>query len=161
MAPEFICFHPRKNEMHCRVIVRKQQSEMTDTLTPEQRSRAMRAVRAQDTAPELRIRRHLHRRGFRYRVHRSDLPGTPDIVFVSLRKVINIHGCFWHGHSCKKGALPKTRASFWSAKIRRNRERDAASLESLSGKGWQALVIWECELRDFGKVEARLKKFLN
>jgi len=134
---------------------------MVDVLTPEQRRRAMRAVRARNTTPELVVRSFLHSQGFRYRIHRSDLPGTPDIVFPTRRKVVNIHGCFWHGHECRKGTLPKTRSDFWSAKIARNKERDAAAEVGLEKLGWKVLIIWECELVDLNRVGRRLKKFLG
>jgi DNA mismatch endonuclease, patch repair protein len=134
---------------------------MVDILTPEQRRNAMRSVRSRNTTPELLIRKFLHRSGLRYRIHRGDLPGTPDITFLALRKIINVNGCFWHGHSCSKGRLPKTRSTFWAAKIKRNKERDANVEISLAALGWKVLVVWECELKDFRKVESRLRKFLG
>lgn len=126
----------------------------------ELRSRTMRAVRSRDTAPEMKVRRLLHRMGYRYRLHRRDLPGRPDIVFASRRKVIFVHGCFWHGHSCKRGnRLPKTNGEYWMAKIARNVERHANQLDELASDGWDALTLWECELADDNVVAQRLSTF--
>ena len=127
----------------------------------ELRSRTMRAVKAQDTTPEMKVRRLLHRMGYRYRLHRRDLPGKPDIVFVSRRKVIFVHGCFWHGHSCKRGnRLPKTNVEYWKAKILRNVERHATQLNEIGVAGWEALTLWECELTDDEATGRRLNTFL-
>ncbi len=119
-----------------------------DIVSPEKRSQMMRAVRSRDTKPELVLRRELHRRGFRFRLHRRNLPGTPDLVFPGRRSVIFVNGCFWHGHDCKAATLPKTRADFWAAKIGENRARDVRNLQSLRAMGWRALVVWQCELID-------------
>ena len=128
----------------------------------EQRSRIMRAVKDRDTKPEWIVRRLLHRMGFRYRLHRSDLPGKPDIVFASRRKVIFVHGCFWHGHSCKRGnRQPKANADYWKKKIRRNVDRHARQIEELSTDGWSVLTVWECQLGDAGTLKCRLNKFLD
>jgi DNA mismatch endonuclease (patch repair protein) len=122
----------------------------------------MRAVKSKDTTPELRVRRLLHGMGYRYRLHRKDLPGHPDLVFVGRRKVIFIHGCFWHGHDCHRGArVPKTNADYWTAKIGRNRDRDARALNALAEQGWRALVLWECELKDEADLRASLHAFLD
>ena len=127
----------------------------------ELRSRTMRAVKAQDTTPEMKVRCLLHRMGYRYRLHRRDLPGKPDIVFASRRKVIFVHGCFWHGHSCKRGdRLPKTNGKYWRAKIARNVERHANQLDELASEGWDALTLWECELTDDEATSRRLNSFL-
>ena len=121
----------------------------------------MQAVKSKNTAPELIVRRFLHARGFRYRLHRKDLPGCPDLVFPSRRKVIFIHGCFWHGHDCARGArMPKTNAEYWAAKIGRNRARDAEHLKMLRSDGWRTLVLWECELRK-PRYQRRLAGFLE
>jgi len=117
-----------------------------DIVSPQQRSRMMAAVRSKDTKPELFLRRALHALGYRYRLHRRDLPGSPDLVFPGKRAVIFVHGCFWHGHDCPAAKLPTTRADFWRDKIAGNRRRDAAALERLREQGWRALVVWECEL---------------
>ena len=128
----------------------------------EQRSRTMRAVKDRNTKPELAVRRLLHRMGYRYRLHRKDLPGKPDIVFGPRRKVVFIHGCFWHGHSCKRGSrLPKTNAEYWKVKIARNVARHSAQLDGLAADGWSELTLWECELSDEDAVIRRLSAFLD
>jgi len=130
--------------------------------TPEQRSRTMRAVKGADTAPEMAVRRMAHQMGYRFRLHRKDLPGKPDLVFPRLRKVVFVHGCFWHGHACARGArAPKANAEYWRVKIARNRFRDAANITALEAKGWRAAVIWECELKEPGRVKKRLAGFLR
>ncbi|CAN0617995.1 XorII very short patch repair endonuclease [Burkholderia multivorans] len=134
---------------------------MVDTRTPDQRSKIMRAVGTRDTGPELLVRRLLHRLGYRYRLHAHGLPGTPDIVFASRKKIIFIHGCYWHGHSCKKGALPKSSLEYWGPKIQANRDRDARNVAALTAAGWQVLTLWQCELRDMSAVESTLIAFLG
>ena len=125
------------------------------------RSRIMRAVRGTDTAPERKVRRLLYGRGYRYRLHRRDLPGKPDLVFLGRRKVIFVHGCFWHGHDCRRGDRePKSNVAYWRAKIARNRERDGEHLRALEGDGWSVLVVWECELKG-DKLLERLMHFLG
>ena len=124
-----------------------------DRVTPKQRSKIMAAVRSKDTKPERFIRRELHSRGYRFRLHRPDLPGKPDIVFPSRRRVIFVNGCFWHGHDCPRGALPATSHEFWKAKIGRNKERDAENQSRLEAAGWNVLVVWECDLRQPEPVE--------
>ena len=121
----------------------------------------MKSVGTRDTGPELVVRRLLHRRGYRYRLHRKDLPGRPDIVFPSRKRVIFIHGCFWHGHECGKGKLPKSRAEYWTAKIKANQDRDAEVVSRLERDGWQTLTVWQCELKDLDAVESILRKFLG
>jgi DNA mismatch endonuclease (patch repair protein) len=121
----------------------------------------MQAVKSKDTAVEMRVRRMLHAEGYRYRLHRRDLPGCPDLVFSSRRKVIFIHGCFWHGHQCARGKrIPKTNTAYWTAKILRNCARDAVARERLKGLGWKVSVVWECELGDESRVFRRLSQFL-
>jgi DNA mismatch endonuclease, patch repair protein len=130
------------------------------TPSPE-RSAIMRAIKGSNTAPELKIRTLLHRAGYRYRLHVSDLPGKPDLVFPSRRAVLFVHGCFWHGHSCKRGARqPKSNAEYWLAKIEKNRERDKRARARLISQGWSVHTIWECELNDEGML-ARLKSSLG
>jgi DNA mismatch endonuclease, patch repair protein len=130
--------------------------------TSEARSRIMRAVKSNDTAPEIIVRRMIHAMGYRFRLHRRDLPGKPDLAFPRLRKVIFVNGCFWHGHNCPRGArAPKTNKAYWSAKIARNRVRDAANDAKLKSAGWRAATIWECELRDLTRVQVRLAVFLR
>jgi DNA mismatch endonuclease (patch repair protein) len=129
--------------------------------TREARSRIMRAVKSRDTAPEMVVRRLAHRLGYRFRVCRKDLPGCPDIVFPRLGKVILVHGCFWHGHDCARGArVPKGNRSYWLKKVAGNRSRDGRNLAKLAGAGWKALVIWECAVRNEGQLRYRVGKFL-
>lgn len=127
------------------------------------RSAVMARVKARDTRPELRVRRLLRAMGHvGYRLDRRDLPGRPDIAFIGRRRAIFVHGCFWHGHDCRRGArAPKTNADYWRAKIARNRARDEAALQALAARGWRALVIWECELRDEAALTARLARHLG
>lgn len=133
-----------------------------DSLTPEQRSYQMSLVRRRDTGPELAVRKALHARGYRYRLNVARLPGKPDIVFPGRHKVIFVHGCFWHMHeSCALARMPKSRPEFWGPKLRGNRERDAVKLQRLLELGWDAMVVWECELRDMPSLLARIETFLN
>jgi DNA mismatch endonuclease (patch repair protein) len=130
--------------------------------TPEERSRIMRAVKGTDTAPEMTIRRLAHGMGYRYRLHRRDLPGKPDLVFPGLHKVVFVHGCFWHGHDCRRGArVPVQNREYWTRKIARNRERDEAAQTWLKTAGWQVAVFWECEVKDKGRAARKLKRFLG
>jgi DNA mismatch endonuclease (patch repair protein) len=122
----------------------------------------MARVHSRDTSPERLVRRILTDLGYRYRLHRKDIPGTPDIAFIRRRQAIFVHGCFWHGHDCKRGARqPKENADYWRGKIARNQARDAGVLEQIAEKGWQALTLWECELRDRTAVATRLTDFLR
>lgn len=124
--------------------------------------RRMQAVRRYDTAPEMRVRRALHALGYRFRLHRKDLPGTPDIVLPRHRKIVLVHGCFWHGHEeCKRATRPVNNAGTWAAKIEGNRRRDQQNLEALSALGWDVLVVWECEVKDATRLEERLRRFLQ
>jgi DNA mismatch endonuclease (patch repair protein) len=121
---------------------------VVDQLSPQARSANMSRVRSKDTQPELRVRRLLHRAGYRFRLHRRDLPGSPDIVLPRYRTAIFVHGCFWHGHEgCRRSKLPATRTDFWRAKIDRNRTRDEANARALGSLGYQVVTLWECELR--------------
>ena len=120
---------------------------MTDVLTPAQRQLNMSRIRGRDTRPELLLRRGLHARGLRFRLHRRDLPGCPDLVFPRFRVVIFVHGCFWHGHDCPMFKLPATRTDFWRSKIAGNTERDRCAQAALIRENWRVLVIWECALR--------------
>jgi DNA mismatch endonuclease (patch repair protein) len=131
---------------------------------PENRSAIMRAVRSADTSPERTVRAAACALGYRrrYRLNGAKLPGKPDMVFAALRKVVFVHGCFWHGHACKRGArLPKDNAEYWRAKIARNRARDKTSLAALRDQGWSALVVWECETGDGAALSRRLERFLS
>lgn len=120
---------------------------MADRLTPEQRRLNMSRVRAKNTGPEMIVRRILHGRGFRFRLHRRDLPGKPDVVLPRYRTAILIHGCFWHGHGCSLFKVPATRTAFWLAKIETNRRRDAEALSRLKALGWRTLCVWECAMK--------------
>lgn len=122
----------------------------------------MRAIKSRDTGPELAVRSLIHRNGYRFRLHRKELPGTPDIVFPSRRKVIFVHGCFWHGHKCKRGdRLPKTNTEYWTKKIQRNKSRDGKNRRTLQKDGWDVLVVWECQIKNHARLERRIKKFLQ
>ena len=132
-----------------------------DTRSPEQRSHIMRSVRSRDTGPELVVRSVLHRLGLRFRLHKRELPGRPDVVLKRHRTVVFVHGCFWHGHGCSKGRLPKSRLQFWTDKIDRNRIRDAEFVRSLVAAGRRVLTIWQCETKDAVSLRTRLKKFFG
>jgi DNA mismatch endonuclease (patch repair protein) len=121
-----------------------------DVHTPEQRSHNMRRVRSKGSKAELIVRRALHAAGLRYRLHRTDLPGSPDLVFSRQRAVVFIHGCFWHGHGCGRSRLPNTRRDFWSKKIEGNRARDRRVSGQLLEGGWRVLTVWECAIRGPG-----------
>ncbi len=129
-----------------------------DVHTAEQRSRNMSAIRGRDTKPEMRVRSLLHSLGYRYRLHRKDLPGKPDIVLPKYRTAIFVHGCFWHSHNCRWGMVtPKTRSEFWTEKRRGTTERDSRNLRALEAAGWRVLVIWECQSRS----AEELRQLLN
>ena len=133
-----------------------------DRISIEERSRQMSLVRSKDTKPELFVRKLLFSMKFRYRLHAKDLPGKPDLVFRSQKKAIFVHGCFWHRHAgCSKATTPSSRTEYWLPKFARTLERDQESLEKLHTMGWQALVVWECELKNMDALAARLRAFLN
>jgi len=135
---------------------------MPDRITSEQRSANMRAIKHKDTAPEMMVRRLVHAMGFRFRLHRRDLPGKPDLVFGPRRKIIFVHGCYWHGHGCKTGGTgAKSNQHYWGPKIQGNRDRDARHLRQLKADGWKVLTIWECEARATRRLKARLTRFLG
>ena len=125
---------------------------MTDVLTIEQRRLNMSRVRGRDTKPEMVIRRGLHARGLRFRLHCRDLPGRPDLVFPKYRAVAFVHGCFWHAHGCPMFRWPQTRKEFWRGKISKNLERDRIALSRLKEQGWRVLTIWECALKGPGRA---------
>ncbi len=130
---------------------------MTDVYSAEKRSAVMRRVKARNTTPEMTVRKALTRLGARYRLHRKDLPGNPDIVMPGRRLALFVHGCFWHGHDCLRGArVPKANRDYWVAKVNRNRARDARTRAALEAAGWRVETIWECELKDAAALEARL-----
>jgi DNA mismatch endonuclease, patch repair protein len=129
---------------------------------PETRSRIMRAVKGKNTTPELVVRRLVFGSGYRYRLHRKDLPGKPDLVFPRLRKIIFVHGCFWHAHTCARGArIPQNNRQYWVQKIQRNAIRDRKNRAALKKLGWEVHVIWECELKDVGKLQSGIGRFLK
>ena len=135
---------------------------MTDVYPPLKRSAVMRRVKGRDTAPELAVRRLLWSLGARYRLHRADLAGKPDIVLPSRRLAVFVHGCFWHGHDCRRGArAPKANRDYWLAKIAGNRARDASVRDRLAHAGWRVEVVWECELRDLPRLRTRLERLLD
>ena len=134
---------------------------MADPLSPARRSWLMGRVGPKNTKPEMIVRRGAHKLGYRYRLHRKDLPGRPDIVFPTLHKAIFVHGCFWHRHDCRKATTPKANAEFWQEKFRQNVERDQTALSRLADQGWEAMVIWECETEDAERVSERLVSFLG
>lgn len=124
------------------------------------RSENMRRIRSKGMRPELAVRSMVHKMGYRFRLHRKDLPGKPDLVFAGRRKVIFVHGCFWHAHDCKTAHRPKSNADYWGVKLKRNAARDKKSLAALMAQGWKPLVIWECELKKSAATGARIGKFL-
>jgi DNA mismatch endonuclease, patch repair protein len=137
---------------------------MVDTLTPDQRSERMRRVRSRDTGLEWIVRRITHGMGYRYRLHSSALPGRPDLVFSKRRKVIFVHGCFWHRHdapTCKLARLPKSRLDFWKSKLEANRQRDMENEGRLTEMGWRVLVVWECEAPDERALRQKIRHFLE
>jgi DNA mismatch endonuclease (patch repair protein) len=134
---------------------------MVDNRSKEVRSRNMRRIGTRNTAPEIAVRKILHSMGYRFRLHRADLPGTPDIVLPGKRKVIFVNGCFWHGHSCTRGALPKSRVKYWKGRIDKNRARDVRVQNTLCDFGWGVLTVWQCEIRDEPGLQRRLMRFLG
>ena len=135
---------------------------MTDVYDAAKRSAVMRRVKSRDTAPERVVRAELTRQGARYRLHRKDLPGNPDIVMPGRRVAIFVHGCFWHGHDCPHGArVPKANRDYWLAKVSRNRDRDIASTAALAEAGWRVETIWECQLKPAEDLTARLGSILT
>ena len=137
---------------------------MADIFDKKKRSEIMSKISGKNTKPELIIRKALFAEGYRYRLHRKDLPGNPDMVFPSRKKVIFINGCFWHGHNCKKAALPTTHREFWEKKLNGNKERDKRNLAKLKAMGWKSLVIWQCQIKkntletQIDKIKAFLDK---
>ncbi len=137
--------------------------EITVSFSQAERSRIMAAVKSKDTTPEIAVRRLVHSLGYRYRLHVRSLPGTPDLVFPRLRKIINVNGCFWHMHSCARCRVPSSRRDYWTAKMRRNAARDKRTQRELRQTGWRVLVIWECQtsLSHEDRLRARIIAFLE
>ena len=139
-------------------------SPMADTVTPKRRSEIMSNIRAKGMKPEMAVRRITHSMGYRYRLHRKDLPGKPDLVFVGRRKVIFVHGCFWHRHtdpSCKIARLPQSNQGYWLPKLERNAARDAEHEARLVELGWDVLVVWECAVEASNGIADRIREFLE
>jgi DNA mismatch endonuclease (patch repair protein) len=135
---------------------------MADVLTPEQRWRNMAAIKGKNTKPEMIVRQLVHSLSYRYRLHRKDLPGKPDLVFPSRRKVIEVYGCYWHMHDCQYGrVVPKTNAEFWQTKRLSNVTRDKRNAEELARQNWRVLIIWECEIKDADKLQECITQFLD
>lgn len=133
-----------------------------DTVTPAKRSYVMSRVKGKDTSPERIVRHLVYHAGFRYRLYDLRLPGKPDLVFWGKRKVIFVHGCFWHGHEgCRRNRIPKSNQEYWSAKLEKNRTRDSLNLSKLHEMGWRVLVVWECELKETDILLGKLKSFLE
>lgn len=132
-----------------------------DNLTREERSKQMASIRSTDTKPEMRVRRLVHRLGFRYRLHGAGLPGKPDLVFTSRRKVIFVNGCFWHGHHCRLGRVPKSNVEYWNNKIATNQARDRRNIKQLKKLDWKCLTIWECRSGDEEALTPLIERFLN
>ena len=132
-----------------------------DGMDAAARSALMGRIRGVDTGPEMVVRRAAHRLGYRFRLHRRSLPGRPDLVFPSRRAVIFVHGCFWHGHDCRWGRLPKSNLDYWSPKIEANKTRDRDRIAALEAMGWEAFVVWQCDLRDPERGLAQVVAFLN
>lgn len=135
---------------------------MVDTISSKRRSENMRRIRSKGTKPEMAVRRLVHSKGFRFRLHSPLLPGKPDLVLPRLGKIIEVRGCFWHRHEgCIDSHIPKSRREYWLPKLKRNLRRDKDNLEKLRAMGWRVLVVWECEVRDVERVSARLEAFLR
>jgi len=135
-----------------------------DRLSPEKRSANMARIKGKNTKPELKVRQTAHRLGYRFRLHRKDLPGKPDLVFPRFMAVIFVHGCFWHLHpeaGCKDAVLPKSRIDYWLPKLKRNVERDHSNVETLNELGWRVLTLWECETKDSARLAQRIRDFLG
>ena len=135
---------------------------MADNLTAKQRSACMRAVRGRNTTPEMRVRQVVHSLGYRYALHRKNLPGKPDLVFVSRRRIIFVHGCFWHLHKCRHGRKsPVSNVDYWRTKRGKNKQRDKKHLRALRAANWKVLVVWECWTRNSARLRERLAAFLT
>jgi DNA mismatch endonuclease, patch repair protein len=135
---------------------------VADKLSPERRSENMRRIKSKGMKPELAVRSLVHSLGYRFWLHRRDLPGKPDLVFPKYRKVVFVHGCFWHQHpGCREGRLPSSNRGYWEEKLRRNQERDAKQIEQLKTMGWEVMVIWECEAKNAEELINKLRLFLN
>lgn len=153
--------------MICKLLrIVRSSNHMADVVSAAKRSQMMAGIRAKDTQPEMIIRRALHARGFRYRLHAKNLPGKPDLVFPRYRSVLFVHGCFWHSHQCSLFKMPSTRTEFWESKLKKNRENDVKAREELVRLGWRVTEVWECELRatrhqNYAPVVESITKWLS
>lgn len=136
-------------------------SHTVDKLTKAQRSALMSKIGNRNTKPEIAVRSMIHRLGYRFRLHRNDLPGRPDIILPRHEKIVFVHGCFWHGHRCRLSVMPKTNVAYWAEKITRNQKRDKKNVAALRRGGWRVLEIWECEIKLTPKLEKKLITFLE
>ncbi len=134
---------------------------MTDIFTPERRSAIMANIHSADTVPEMELRRLLHALGYRFRLHRSDLPGKPEVVLPKHRAAILMHGCFWHGHTCKDGRRPGSNTDYWNKKLDRNSRRDKMNVSAMRRLGWRCMVVWECQLKNKERLMDRVTRFLE
>lgn len=134
---------------------------MVDNRSVESRSALMSRIGPKNTAPEMIVRRLLHKMGYRFRLHPKDLPGKPDIVLPGRKAAIFVHGCYWHGHGCSKGRLPKSNVDFWRAKVEQNRLRDRQKSSQLEMLGWRVLTVWQCELKDIDRLATDLQQFVE
>lgn len=132
-----------------------------DKISPSRRSANMRAIRSSNTKPEMVVRSLVHRLGYRFRLHRRDLPGKPDLVFPGRKAVIFVHGCFWHMHDCAAVRVPKSNTGYWSPKLERNCQRDAQNVDALKAQGWRVLTVWDCETSDVRWLEKTIREFLS
>jgi len=149
-------------ELHLKKIVSNNMNKRSDISIQNSASLRMRRVKQRNTAPELIVRKILFSEGYRYRIHRMDLPGSPDIVFPGRRMIIFVNGCFWHGHeNCLRASLPKTRSQYWRGRILKNQERDARSISALEKLGWVVGTVWECQTKDVISLKDRLVRFLD
>lgn len=133
-----------------------------DKISIKQRSQIMASIKSKNSTPEITVRKAVFKLGYRFRLHRSDLPGTPDLAFIGKQKVIFVHGCFWHCHpGCKRASTPKSNVEFWKNKLDRNVQRDLQAQKSLVAMGWSFLIVWECEIRDLKKLSKKITDFLS
>ena len=143
------------------LILKPSLGNIVDRVSKKVRSKIMASVGTKNTCAEMVVRRLVHKMGYRYSLHRADLPGSPDLVFPSRKKVIFVHGCFWHGHNCRYGKLPKSRQNYWKQKIGKNRLRDNKQCRELSRQGWGVLIVWQCQLRSPEVLIEKIDNFLE
>jgi DNA mismatch endonuclease, patch repair protein len=155
-------FYPLARKGAQRAMRSSGELKRRDPLSPEERSQRMSLVRMKDTKPELAVRHMVSSLGYRYRLHSRILPGTPDLVFPGRRKVIFVHGCFWHRHTgCVLARLPKSRPEFWVPKLEGNKQRDQRNKRALAKEGWKVLTIWECQVKDTARLQSTIRRFLD